>query len=81
MVKPFSNPAFHEEPQSQPARIIPPRDNESLYQWIKDKGRFKEIEIDEEIDASIPDELEDIMQTAIYKLEEEDEEIEEEDFD
>lgn len=80
MVKPYSNPAFHEEPQSQPARIIPPRDNESLYQWIQSKGRFKVSEVNEEPDSIIPDELEEIMQTAIYKLEEE-EEVDEEDFD
>lgn len=79
MVKPYTNPAFHEEPQSQPARIIPPRDNESLYQWIKSKGRFKVGEIEDDPVAEVVDELDDILGTPVYKLEEEEEEEEGED--
>ena len=40
MNKKYQNPALQEEPIGEPASIIAPRENESLFRWIKSTGRF-----------------------------------------
>lgn len=57
----YKNPALQQEPIGEPAAIIAPRTNESLFMWIKSTGRFmprKSDNIDEEKDSN---ELEDIL--------------------
>jgi Protein of unknown function (DUF3134) len=71
------NPALRQESLSQPARIIPPRDMESLFTWIEGTGRFQSNEFDESHDHKVAEELEDIMDSNNYedKDEPEDEEM------
>lgn len=38
MNKKYQNPALQEEPIGEPASIIAPRENESLFRWIKPLG-------------------------------------------
>ncbi|MEL7074657.1 MAG: DUF3134 family protein [Cyanobacteria bacterium J06648_1] len=40
MIKKPINPALQEELIVKPALIITPRENESLFRWIKSTGRF-----------------------------------------
>ena len=40
MTKKYINPALQQEPIGEPASIIAPRENESLFRWIKSTGRF-----------------------------------------
>ena len=72
MVTLRNNPALHEEPLSQPARIIPLSANESLFNWIESTGRFKmydpvELPVDE-----VTEELEEIMGASVYGVDKED---------
>jgi hypothetical protein len=71
----FDNPALNEEPRNEPARIIPPRESESIFNWLKRTNRlFKSHESDQSHDDDVAEELEDIIGISISDLEEEEEE-------
>jgi Protein of unknown function (DUF3134) len=71
------NPALRQESLNQPARIIPPRELESLFTWIEGTGRFQSNEFNE-FDEShynkVAEELEDIMDSNHYEDKDEPEE-------
>ncbi|MFB2772460.1 DUF3134 family protein [Pelatocladus sp. BLCC-F211] len=77
MVTRYNNPALHEEPRNQRAQILLTAQNESLYDWLERTGRFKSYESDKLHDDEMSEELEDIIETAIYNLQKEQEEAEE----
>ncbi|MGH7998284.1 MAG: DUF3134 family protein [Brasilonema sp.] len=64
MVKRYNHPALHEESRNQPAQILLIKENESLYRWIENTGRFKSYESDELHADKVSEELEDIMETS-----------------
>ncbi|MCC0175456.1 DUF3134 family protein [Waterburya agarophytonicola K14] len=55
------NPALQQEPVGEPASIIAPRENESLFMWIKSTGRFMPYQSDRFVDDKTIDELDDIL--------------------
>lgn len=57
----YKNPALQQEPIGEPAAIIAPRENESLYMWIKNKGRFRSSTEDTSFEDKGSNELEDIL--------------------
>ena len=61
MNKKYKNPALQQEPIGEPASIITPRENESLFRWIKSTGRFMPHQPDRFHDDKVTDELEDIL--------------------
>ncbi len=61
MNKKFQNPALQEESIGEPALIITPRENESLFRWIKSTGRFMPSQSDRFSNDKEMDELEDIL--------------------
>ena len=61
MNKKSKNPALQEEPIGEPALIITPRENESLFRWIKSTGRFMPSQLDPFSSDKEMDELEDIL--------------------
>ena len=61
MTKKYVNPALQEEPIGEPASIIAPRENESLFRWIKSTGRFMPRQPDPFSSNKEMDELEDIL--------------------
>ena len=61
MTKKRKNPALQEEPIGEPASIITPRKNESLFRWIKSTGRFMPSHSDSFSSDREMDELEDIL--------------------
>lgn len=61
MNKKYENPALQEEPIGEPAVIIAPRDNESIFRWLKRTGRFIFDRPDRFHDDMMSDELEDIL--------------------
>ena len=61
MTKKYINPALQQEPIGEPASIIAPRENESLFRWIKSTGRFMPHKSDILYDDKGTDELEDIL--------------------
>ena len=61
MNKKYINPALQEEPIGEPALIITPRENESLFRWIKSTGRFMPSQSDRFSNDKEMDELEDIL--------------------
>ncbi len=61
MTKKYQNPALQEEPIGEPASIIAPRENESLFRWIKSTGRFMPSQSDRFSDDKETNELEDIL--------------------
>ena len=61
MNKNYKNPALEEEPIGEPASIITPRENESLFRWIKSTGRFMPNQSDSLHNHKGKDELEDIL--------------------
>ncbi|WP_319422962.1 DUF3134 family protein [Pleurocapsa sp. FMAR1] len=71
MTKKYKNPALQEEPIDEPASIIAPRENESLFRWIKSTGRFMPYQSDKFHDHKRTDELEDILNEDTQKDEEE----------
>jgi Protein of unknown function (DUF3134) len=75
------NPSLREEPKNQKASIIPPRELESLFKWIEGTGRFLAYELGDGNESAVEaEELEAIMGTsAIYDLEEEEEDLDLED--
>ncbi len=74
MLKHYNHSALHEEPRSKRAQILLIRESESLYNWIKSTGRFKSYESDEPRADALSEELDDIMETEIYRLDKEEEE-------
>jgi hypothetical protein len=61
MTKKYHNPALQQEPIGEPAAIIAPRENESLFRWIKSTGRFMPHQSDKFHDQKEIDELEDLL--------------------
>ncbi len=61
MTKKYVNPALQQEPIGEPAAIIAPRENESLFRWIKSTGRFMPSQSDRFNDDRVKDELEAIL--------------------
>lgn len=61
MTKKHVNPALQQEPIGEPAAIIAPRENESLFRWIKSTGRFMPSQSDKFNDDRVKDELEAIL--------------------
>ena len=61
MTKKYVNPALQQEPIGEPAAIITPRENESLFRWIKSTGRFMPSQSDTFLDDREMNELEDIL--------------------
>ena len=61
MTKKYINPALQQEPIGEPASIIAPRENESLFRWIKSTGRFMPSQLDLMSSNKKMDELEDIL--------------------
>jgi hypothetical protein len=66
------NPSVSQEPRYQAIPIIPPRDREPLLSWLKRTGRLqsREIELLMDLDAKIPEELDDIIEAELYQEEE-----------
>ncbi|MBE9180913.1 DUF3134 family protein [Oculatella sp. LEGE 06141] len=73
MVKLYNNPALRQEPLSQKAMVIAPREKESLLNWIENTGRFKAYEPTESHDDKVTEELEEIMGSSVYEVDKEDE--------
>ena len=61
MTKKYINPALQEEPIGEPASIIAPRENESLFRWIKSTGRFMSSQSDSFLNEKETNELEDML--------------------
>ena len=61
MNKKYQNPALQQEPIGEPAAIITPRENESLFRWIKSTGRFMPSQTETFHHDKEMDELEDIL--------------------
>ena len=61
MTKKYINPALQQEPIGEPASIIAPRENESLFRWIKSTGRFMPSQSDRFSSDKEMNELEDIL--------------------
>lgn len=61
MKKGYKNPALREEPIGEPALIIAPRNNESIFRWIQSTGRFKSREIVQEYEPIDTNELEELL--------------------
>ena len=61
MTKKYRNPALQEEPIGEPALIITPRENESLFRWIKSTGRFMPSQSNSFSSDREMDELEEIL--------------------
>jgi hypothetical protein len=61
IAKPYHNPALQQEPIGEPAAIIAPRENESLFRWIKSTGRFLPHQSDKFHDDKETNDLEDLL--------------------
>lgn len=59
-----SNPALHQESLSQQARVIPPREQESLLHWLESSGRFELQEAEVVSEDKVAEELDDIMDSS-----------------
>jgi Protein of unknown function (DUF3134) len=70
------NPALRQEPRNHPAGVIPPRDQESLYKWIENTGRFKAYEVEESVADRGGEDLEEIMGISSYGADKDDDEEE-----
>lgn len=71
-------PALQEEPIGEPASIITPREDESLFRWIQSTGRFMPYASDKCHDDKATDELEDLLdKEEELDLEEEELDLEE----
>jgi spore coat protein CotF len=68
------NPALRQELLSQKPLVIPPRENESMFEWLESTGRFKPYETVEEILYKPVEELEEIMDAPLYGVDKEEEE-------
>jgi hypothetical protein len=65
------NPALRQELLSQKPLVIPPRENESMFEWLESTGRFKSYEADEPYNYKPTEELEEIIDTPLYALDKE----------
>jgi hypothetical protein len=65
------NPALHQESLSQQARVIPPRERESLLHWLEASGRFDLHDTELSDNDKVAEELEDIIETSSYTLDKE----------
>ena len=72
------NPSLQEESRYEPAQIICPTETESLLNWLKRTGRLIPREIDTSQNDELLEALDDLIDSEIYKLQEEKEEQEEE---
>ena len=71
-------PALQQEPIGEPASIISPREDESLFRWIQSTGRFIPYESHKSQDNTATDELEDLLdKEEELDLEEEELDLEE----
>ena len=61
MNKKYINPALQQEPLGEPASIITPRENESLFRWIKSTGRFMPSHSERFHDDMMTNKLEDLL--------------------
>ncbi len=61
MNKTQKNPALQQEPIGEPASIIAPREDESIFRWIQRTGRFIPREPNRCNDDKATDELEDLL--------------------
>ncbi|MGL5807670.1 MAG: DUF3134 family protein [Xenococcaceae cyanobacterium] len=61
MNKIHKNPALQQEPIGEPASIIAPREDESIFRWIKSTGRFIPRESNRFNEDKATDELEDLL--------------------
>lgn len=61
MNKKSQNPALQEESIGEPALIITPRENESLFRWIKSTGRFMPSHSERFHDDMMTNKLEDLL--------------------
>jgi hypothetical protein len=61
MKQTYNNPALQQEPVGEPPSIIAPRENESLFRWIKSTGRFMPSQSNKFDDQKETNELEDIL--------------------
>ncbi len=62
MKKKYHNPALQQEPIGEPASIISPRENESLFRWIQSTGRFMPYQSDKFHEDKEDNELDDILE-------------------
>ncbi|AFY57482.1 Protein of unknown function (DUF3134) [Rivularia sp. PCC 7116] len=56
-----NHPALHQAPISEPALITPPRESESVLQWIESSGRFKSHESDKYLSDKPTNEIEELL--------------------
>ena len=70
MSKKHVNPALQSEPIGEPASIIAPRKDESLFRWIQSTGRFMANQSDKFQDDRESNELDDILDEDPEKDEE-----------
>ena len=56
------NPALQQESIGEPAVVIAPRENESLFRWIKSTGRFMTNQSGQFDDNKERNELDDILE-------------------
>ena len=61
MNKKSKNPALEQESIGEPAVIITPRENESLFRWIKSTGRFMPSHSERFHDDMMTNKLEDLL--------------------
>ena len=71
MTKKYENPALQQEPIGEPASIIAPRENESLFRWIKSTGRFMVNQSDKFQADRESNELDDLLNEDAEKDEDE----------
>ena len=65
------NPSLLKEPRYQAIPIIPSKPTETLLDWLKRTGRLKTREIDSSLKNEVLEELENIIDEAVYGSEEE----------
>jgi hypothetical protein len=57
---------------SQQARVIPPRERESLLHWLESTGRFESRDPDPTSEEKVAEDLEDIIETSSYSFDKDD---------
>jgi hypothetical protein len=68
------NPSVHQAPRYQPIPVTPPSSQESLLHWLRRTGRLKPRQADAHPDSQILEELEEIIDSEDYSLEDSEEE-------
>lgn len=74
---PYHNPALREEPRGRPIKVSPLTGQESLLGWIESTGRFQSVENDD-FQEKIPEDLDDILNTELYMLKDDEEQEDQE---